>query len=61
MRANFKDPEENELRVLPGAELKLIGIQGDDDFVYKPVPGQMTITASHKTPAFGYYVPCIAR
>ena len=48
LRANFIDPEENELRVLPGAELKLLGVQQGDDFSYKPVPGQMTITASQK-------------
>jgi ribosomal protein S18 acetylase RimI-like enzyme len=49
LRANFIDPEENELRVLPGAELKLLGVQQGDDWSYKPVPGKMTITASfHK-------------
>jgi GNAT superfamily N-acetyltransferase len=50
LRANFIDPEENELRVLPGAQLKLVGVQGEKDPVYKPVPGKKTITATQKPP-----------
>jgi hypothetical protein len=46
MHANFVDPEENEVRVFPGTELKLLGIQRGDDFSYKPVPGQMNLTAA---------------
>jgi hypothetical protein len=46
LRANFIDPQENELRVVSGAQLKLIGVSRGDDFSYKPVPGQMTVTAS---------------
>lgn len=50
LRANFIDPDENELRVLPGAQLKLVGVQRGNEFVYKPVPGEMTITASVQLP-----------
>ena len=55
IRANFIDPEENEIRVLQGAELKLLGVQGEKDNMYKPVPGQMTIVATHKVTPFSQH------
>jgi hypothetical protein len=56
MRANFIDPDENELRVLPGTELKLVGIQREGaDFSYNPVPGVHTVTASSKTAIAPYF------
>jgi 2'-5' RNA ligase/GNAT superfamily N-acetyltransferase len=54
MRANFIDPEENEIRLKPGVELKLLGVddgsrdgQGNG---YKPVPGRAMVTAAANKP-----------